>query len=75
MIAVCVTPLKTRFVAGPVGVPGAEVVCDPVSAVADEPTALTAVIESAYVVPGVSPVSCIVGSVTRVVEPWVTLTS
>jgi len=40
-----VTLLKTRLVAGPVGVPGATVICDPVRAV-DTPTALTAVTET-----------------------------
>jgi hypothetical protein len=37
-----VTPLKTRLVAGPVGVPGATVICEPASADVDAPTALMA---------------------------------
>lgn len=47
VIAELVTPLNTRLVAGPVGVPGAEVACDPVAAVAEEPTELTATTETA----------------------------
>ena len=70
-----VTPLNTRFVAGPVGVPGADVVCDPVSSGADDPTALTAVTATAYVEPPVSPVRSIAGLVTRVGAPASTVTS